>query len=82
MIKKTTKKEIIGLRELRDNTEEYIREVGKGKTFIVMRRSQPIFKVTPIDDIGDDGQWDTLIDFNAFKKGGVQITEILKQLHS
>jgi prevent-host-death family protein len=82
MSKKKINSEIIGLRELRDNTEEYIREVGNGKSFLVMRRSEPVFKLTPIDTWGDDGSWKTTIDFNDIKKGGIDITEILKQLHS
>lgn len=39
---------IIGLRELRENMEKYIREVRKGRSFIVVRRSKPIFKIVPV----------------------------------
>ncbi len=62
-MKRNIKKEIIGLKELRDNTETYIREVEQGKSFLVMRRSTPIFKIAPADEWGDDGRWDTAIDF-------------------
>lgn len=76
------KKNIIGLKELRDNTETYIREVEQGKSFLVMRRSTPIFKLVPADEWGDEGMWDTVVDFNKLKKGGISTAELLKELHA
>ncbi|MEK7213536.1 MAG: hypothetical protein AAB637_00260 [Patescibacteria group bacterium] len=81
-MKKNIKHDIIGLKELRDNTETYIREIEKGKSFLVMRRSQPIFKIAPADEWGDTGMWDTAIDFNKMKKGGISVVELLKKLHT
>ena len=45
---------IIGLKDLRENTEQYISSVKKGKSFLVVRRSKPIFRVSPVDEWGDD----------------------------
>lgn len=73
---------IIGLKELRDNTETYIQEVEKGKSFLVMRRSRSIFKITPADEWRNDGIWDTAIDFTKIKKGRVSVVELLKKLHT
>jgi len=69
---------IIGLKELRENTENYISAVGKGKSFIVVRRSKPIFKVVPVDEWGDEGTWETIIDFTRIRKGGVPLDELIK----
>lgn len=72
---------IIGLKDLRENTEEYIAAVKKGKSFLVMRRSKPIFKVSPpVDEWGDEGTWKTLIDFTKIKKGGVPIQDVIAAL--
>lgn len=71
---------IIGLKELRENTEKYIGAVGRGRSFTVVRRSRPIFKVMPVDKWGDEGKWETLIDFRKIKKRGVLASEVLKAL--
>jgi antitoxin (DNA-binding transcriptional repressor) of toxin-antitoxin stability system len=46
------KTNIIGFKELRENAEVYIREIEKGRSFLVIRRSKPIFKITPVDEWG------------------------------
>lgn len=71
---------IIGLRELRENTENYISQVERGRSFTVVRRSRPIFKLTPLDEWGDEGGWETVLDFAKIKKNGVPIANILKAL--
>ncbi len=70
-------KNIIGLRELRENTEEYVSQVKKGKSFTVVRRSKPIFRITPVDEWGDEGIWENVIDFTEIKSGGVPVKEVL-----
>lgn len=67
---------IIGLKELRENTEHYIRAIGKGKSFAVVRRSRPIFEIRPIDE-DDDRLWDTVIDFTKIRRGGVPAKDVL-----
>lgn len=69
---------IVGLRELRENMDHYITKVKKGQRLTVVRRSKPIFDITPVD--ADDGQWETVIDFTKFKKGGIEINELIKRL--
>ena len=71
---------IIGLKELRQNVDTYIQEVQKGKTFIVIKRSVPVFKISPLVDDDDDEKWETVIDFTKIKKGGVPAKELLKYL--
>ncbi len=76
---------ILGLKELRENMEEYISEVKKGRSFLVVRRSKPIFKISPADMWGDEGVWETIADFRKIKKDGVPIGDVisaLKRLHA
>jgi len=69
---------IIGLKDLRENTAKYISQVAKGKSFTVVRRSKPVFKVMPVDEWGDEGMWETVVDFTKIKKGGVPIDEVIQ----
>ncbi|MBI2049057.1 MAG: type II toxin-antitoxin system prevent-host-death family antitoxin [Parcubacteria group bacterium] len=79
-----TKETIIGLKELRENTEEYISQVDKGRSFTIVRRSKPVFRITPVDVWGDEGEWETVADFRDITPHGVSlddITRALKYLH-
>lgn len=69
-------KKIVGLKELRENTEDYIQQVKRGAEFIVMRRSEPIFRITSAEEDG----WEEMIDFTKLKKGGVDIDAVLNRL--
>ncbi len=71
---------IIGFKELRQNADKYISAVEKGRTFTVVRRSRPIFKMMPVDEWGDEGVWETVVDFTKLKKGGVKAEEVLASL--
>ena len=68
---------IIGLRELRENTEKYIKGVKKGQSFLVLRKSEPIFKICSIQN---EENWEEVIDFTKIKKGGVDMYSVLKRL--
>src|SRR3989344_7866668 len=59
----SNKTSIIGFKELRENADKYISAVEKGRTFTVVRRSKPIFKMMPVDEWGDEGTWETVVDF-------------------
>ena len=71
---------IVGLKELREHMGEYVAAVGKGKSFTVVRRSRPIFKITPVDAWGDEGVWETVADLSKNKKGGISAAEVLKYM--
>jgi prevent-host-death family protein len=71
------KNNIVGLKELRENTEEYIRRVKRGESFLLVRRSKPIFKIVPPDR---EDIWEEVVDFTKIKKGGVEISQILSRL--
>ena len=68
---------IIGLRELREHTGTYISKIKKGESFLVMRRSRPIFKITSPDE---EELWEPVVDFTKIKKGGIAIKDILSRL--
>ena len=72
------KTSIVGLKELRENIEEYISQVSKGKSFVVVRRSQPVFKISSPEE--DNGEGESVIDFTRIKKGGVAINDLLSRL--
>jgi len=76
-MKTLTKEKIIGVKELRNNLDNYISLVGKGRVFTVVKRSKPVFKITPVED---ESQWETVVDFTKIKKEGVSIADVLKSL--
>lgn len=72
------KTNILGLKELRENMQKYASLVEKGKSFIVVKKSKPLFKISSIDE--DEGLWKTVIDFTKIRKGGIPVKELLAKL--
>lgn len=72
------KTHILGLKELRENMQKYASRVEKGESFIVVKKSKPLFKISSIDE--DEGQWETVIDFTKIKKNGVDARKVLQAL--
>lgn len=70
-------KTIIGVKELRENLNDYIAQISRGASFMVVRRSKPVFNIAPVD--GDAG-WEEAADFTKIKKGGIKIEELLSRL--
>lgn len=72
---------IIGLKELRENTESFIKAVQeKGSSFLVLRRSKPIFKISPVSE--EESGWETVIDFTTINKEGVPLKDVLSNIRS
>ena len=69
---------VIGLKDLRENVENYVSEIKRGKSFIVLRRSLPVFKISPPDE--DMELWEPVVDFTKIKKGGIRIKDLLSRL--
>lgn len=67
----------IGLKELRENIETYIEKVKKGRSFVVMKKSKPVFKISSPEE---EDLWQPVIDFTKIKRGGVAIADLLKRL--
>ena len=69
---------IVGLKELRNNMDTYAKQVAKGKSFIIVKQSKPIFQLTPI--VPEEESWETVIDFTKIQKGGVLVEDIVSAL--
>lgn len=74
------KTNIIGLKDLRENMGSYLAQIEKGKSFVVVRKSKPVFKVVPIDEWGDEGNWKTIIDFREIHPDGIPAEDFLRYL--
>lgn len=70
---------IIGLKEFRNNADAYADKVKTGQSFIVVKRSKPIFKISPITE-DNEPEWEEVIDFTKITKGGVKIQDLLARL--
>jgi len=68
---------LIALKDLRLNMEKYATLVKAGKSFVVLKQSKPIFRITPVDE---DGNWEEAVNFTKIKKGGVDIDALLAAL--
>ena len=68
-----TKNTIIALKEFRLNTQKYIDASEKGNSFIVVKRSKPVFRILPIEE-----EWETIGDFSD--TGGISIETFLKAI--
>ena len=69
---------IVGLKELRENIDTYINAVEKGKSFVVVRKSKPVFKISSLQEA--DELWEQIIDFTKIKKGGIAINQLISRL--
>ena len=67
---------LIGLKELREHLPAYEKRIKAGHSFIVVKRSKPIFKIGPVDE----GGWETVVDFTKFRKDGISAQELLGRL--
>jgi len=74
------KHSIIGLKDLRENTESYIAKIKRGRSFVVVKKSKPVFKITPVDEWGDEGVWETVVDFTQINPKGVPVADVRKAL--
>lgn len=71
-------KKLINLKEFREHVSKYEARVQKGDSFVVMRRSKPLFRISPVEEEG----WETVIDFTKFRKGGMPVDVVIKALEA
>ena len=70
---------IVGMKELRERMDYFVKAVQeKGESFIVVRRSKPLFKIIPLSQ--DEDRWEEVVDLTKVRKGGVDIDEVLARL--
>lgn len=72
--------ELIKLKDLRENLDKYLSRLDKTGGFTVVRRSSPIFNISPVDAATDNDLWESVVDFTRIKKGGVNVNDILSRL--
>ena len=70
--------DIVGLKELRQNPTRYANLVRQGQSFVVVRKSKPLFRLSAVSD--KDELWEEVVDFTKIKLGGVAIQDLLKRL--
>lgn len=70
-------KSIIGLKELREHMDIYTGRVGKGESFIVVKKSKPLFTISPVET---EEKWESVVDFTKMKKGGLSLQDVLKSI--
>ena len=68
---------IISLKDFRLNVQKFADKTKKGKSFLIVKQSKPLFRVSPVED---DGLWEEAVDFTKIKKGGVNIADVLKRI--
>ena len=71
------KTHILGLKELRENMQKYASLVERGESFIVVKKSKPLFKLVPPES---EEQWEMVADFTKINKNGIAAKTILKEL--
>lgn len=69
---------IIGLKELRQRMPLFAKKVQQGQSFIIVKQSKPLFKITPLGQ--ESEEWEEVVDFTTIKKGGVKLAELLKRI--
>lgn len=74
-----TEEQIVPFKEFRLDAQKYIDQVSKGKSFLIMRRSRPIFRMEPVEE-----QWETLDlrDKNGEGMPAKKFLKILRQYKS
>jgi len=68
---------MLSIKDFRTKLTDYTKRVSEnGDSFIVLKKSKPVFKVVPID--ADEGEWQTIIDFTEIDPKGVSFDDVRK----
>jgi len=57
----------------------YEKKIAAGESFVVFKKSKPIFRISPVDQDHED-LWEEVIDFTKIQKSGVNISDLLARL--
>ncbi len=69
--KMTTKEQIVPFKEFRLNAKKYIDALEKGASFLVVKRSRPVFRLEPVEEV-----WETIGDFRSMPGGGISAKKL------
>ncbi|OGE82473.1 MAG: hypothetical protein A3B10_00150 [Candidatus Doudnabacteria bacterium RIFCSPLOWO2_01_FULL_44_21] len=67
-------KNIVGLKEFRNNVDVWIKHVKHGNSVVVMKRSEPIFRVSPVEE----EIWEEITDPKLFVATAAQKKALIK----
>ena len=69
---------LVPLKQMRQKLTDYTRRVEEnGESFVVLRKSKPVFKMVPVDH---EEEWETVIDFTEIHPNGVPAKKVLEAL--
>lgn len=69
---------LVPLKQMRQKLTDYTRRVEQnGESFVVLRKSKPVFKMVPVDH---EEEWETVVDFTKIHPNGVPAEKVLKAL--
>lgn len=69
------KSNIIAFKEFRLNAQKYIDAIEKGASFVVVKRSRPVFRLEPVLE-----KWETVVDFTSVYPKGIPAKKLLQYL--
>jgi len=68
---------LVSLKQLRTRLTDYTALIeDKGLTFIVLRKSKPVFKIIPVEQ----ESWETVVDFTQIDPAGAPLSRVKKTL--
>lgn len=73
--KVSLKETIVPFKEFRLNSGKYIDALAKGQSFLVVKRSRPVFRLEPVDEV-----WETIGDFSKMPGGGISGNKLIKAI--
>ena len=57
--------------------QKYASLVERGRSFMVVRKSKPVFKMVPPET---EEEWETVVDFTKINKNGIDAKRVLREL--
>jgi len=75
-IESDPKVQSIGFRELREKSNDIIKRVSKGQSFVVKRRSKALFRIVPLEE----EVWNTVVDFSEINPDGAPLDDVLQAI--
>lgn len=57
--------------------QKYASRVEKGESFIIVKKSKPVFKLVPPES---EEEWETVVGFTKINKNGVDAKRVLREL--
>lgn len=74
-MKTNTKSNLVPFKEFRLNAQKYIDAIERGKSFVVIKRSKPVFRIVPVPEV-----WETVVDFTSIYPKGIPAKKLLQYL--